>query len=65
MALSSQRPLAMTKTRIVDNSQRPAQPEPGEDEATQMPAIREEGRDVSPREHERAEQDERERQTGE
>ena len=55
----------MTKTRTVDNSQRPAQPEPGEDEATQMPAVREEGDAASPREHKEAEQEERERQTGE
>ncbi|HEX2060789.1 MAG TPA: hypothetical protein VHK90_08605 [Thermoanaerobaculia bacterium] len=56
----------MTENRIIHNENRPARPEPGEDEATQMPPVREQaGRQVSPREHERAEQEERERQTGE
>jgi len=53
----------MTDKKIVDNRERPAQPEPGEDEATQMPSVREqadESEDV-----ERAKQRERERQTGE
>lgn len=57
----------MTKTRIVDNTNRPAQPEPGEDLATQAPAVREEAREVGvPREEiDEADQRERERQTGE
>ena len=57
----------MTKTRIVDNTNRPAQPEPGEDPATQSPSVREQGRaaGVSEREIERAQEEERERQTGE
>ena len=58
----------MTKTHIVDNTNRPAQSEPGEDEATQMPAVREEGAliDRETREdHVRAREDERKRQTGE
>jgi hypothetical protein len=58
----------MTKTHIVDNTNRPAQPEPGEDEATQMPAVREEGALVDPEareDHERARREECERQTGE
>ena len=57
----------MTKTRIVDNTNRPAQPEPGEDPAVQSPPIREQAREagVSREEIEDAEQDERERQTGE
>jgi hypothetical protein len=56
----------VTEKRIIHNENRPAQPEPGEDEAMQAPAIREEaGNLVSPAEHERAEREERERQTGE
>jgi hypothetical protein len=57
----------MTKTRIVDNTDRPAQPEPGEDPAAQSPPIREQAREAGvPREEiDDAEQDERERQTGE
>lgn len=57
----------MTKTRIVDNTNRPAQPEPGEDPAVQAPSVREEAREagVSREEIEDAEQRERERQTGE
>lgn len=57
----------MTKTRIVDNTNRPAQPEPGEDPAAQTPPIREQAREagVSREKIENAEQDERERQTGE
>jgi hypothetical protein len=40
----------MTKTRIVDNRNRPAQPEPDEDPAFHAPPIREQGtRDI--REH--------------
>ena len=57
----------MSKTRIVDNRNRPAQPEPGEDPAVQSPPIREQARKAGvPRKQiERAEQNERERQTGE
>jgi hypothetical protein len=57
----------MTKTRTVDNRNRPAQPEPGEDPATQSPPIREQAREagVPRRDIEEAEQEERERQTGE
>jgi hypothetical protein len=57
----------MTKTRIVDNRNRPAQPEPGEDPAVQSPPIREQAREVgvSERTIERAQQEEKERQTGE
>ena len=39
----------MTKTRVVDNSERPAQPEPGEDPATNSPDVREQARLVEPR----------------
>jgi hypothetical protein len=54
----------MVKTRTVDNSNRPAQPEPGEDEATQQPAVREQsGGDA--RRVEQAKKKERRRQTGE
>lgn len=58
----------MTKTRTIDNTNRPAQPEPGEDEAMQQPSVREtaqqEGR--GGREAvDRAKDEERERQTGE
>ncbi|MDQ3281530.1 MAG: hypothetical protein M3Q69_08965 [Acidobacteriota bacterium] len=52
----------MTNTRVVDNTNRPAQPEPGEDEATQMPPVRE---DAPVPEQDEAKQKERERQTGE
>jgi hypothetical protein len=58
----------MTKTRTVDNTNRPAQPEPGESEAVNMPSVREEAAHEIPggREAvEEAEQEERERQTGE
>ena len=57
----------MTKTRIVDNTNRPAQPEPGEDPAVQAPAVREEAREagVSREKIDEADQRERERQTGE
>lgn len=57
----------MTTTRTVDNSNRPAQPEPGEDPAVQAPSIREsgEGAGVGRDEVEEAKQEERERQTGE
>jgi hypothetical protein len=57
----------VTKTRIVDNSQRPAQPEPGEDPAVQSPPVREQAREagVERGEIEEAKQEERERQTGE
>ena len=53
----------MTDKKIVDNRERPAQPEPGEDEAAQQPAVREEG--GSPVESERAKEEEKRRQTGE
>ncbi len=53
----------MTDKKIVDNSERPAQPEPGEDEAVQQPAVREDG--GTPAESERAKEEERRRQTGE
>jgi hypothetical protein len=53
----------MTRTRIIDNTGRPAQPEPGEDEATQAPAVRESARDE--RRVEEAKEEERKRQTGE
>ena len=57
----------MTKSRIVDNRNRPAQPEPGEDPAVQSPPIREQAREagVGRDQINRAEQNERERQTGE
>ena len=57
----------MTKTRIVDNRNRPAQPEPGEDPATQAPDVREQAREAGvPRsEIDDADQRERERQNGE
>ncbi|MFL6248323.1 MAG: hypothetical protein ACJ74H_20025 [Thermoanaerobaculia bacterium] len=57
----------MTKTRVVDNTNRPAQPEPGEDPATQAPDVREEAREagVSRDEIDEADRRERERQTGE
>jgi hypothetical protein len=56
----------MTKTRIVDNRNRAAQPEPGEDPAVQSPPIREQAREagVGREQIERAEQRERKRQTG-
>lgn len=54
-------------TRIVDNTHRPAQPEPGESEAVNIPRVREEaegevagGREAA----ERAKAEERKRQTG-
>jgi len=53
----------MTEKRIVDNTGRPAQPEPGEDEAAQMPAVRESGGDAAGAET--AKDEERRRQTGE
>jgi hypothetical protein len=57
----------MTRTRTVDNTHRPAQPEPGEDPAVQTPSVRESGREagVGRAEVENAKQEERERQTGE
>jgi hypothetical protein len=57
----------MPKTKIVDNRNRPAQPEPGEDPAVQSPPIREQAREagVGQEQVERAEQHERKRQTGE
>ena len=53
----------MTDKRIIDNTNRPGQPEPGEDEATQMPEVREQSRDADAVSD--AEKKERERQTGE
>ena len=53
----------MTDKRTIDNTNRPGQPEPGEDEATQTPDVREESGD--PNAVRDAEQRERERQTGE
>ena len=58
----------MTKTRTIDNTNRPAQPEPGEDEATQSPSIRESAIRNSSNERgaiNEAKEEERERQTGE
>jgi hypothetical protein len=52
----------MTEKKIVDNTNRPAQPEPGEDEAVQQPAVREESGDK--RAVHEAEREERDRQTG-
>jgi hypothetical protein len=59
--------IAMTKTRTIDNTNRPAQPEPGEDPAAQSPDVREQAREagVSREEIDDADQRERERQTGE
>jgi hypothetical protein len=56
------------KTRTVDNRNRPAQPEPGEDEAVQSPPVREQARQSFPdadRAVRNAEEKERKRQTGE
>jgi hypothetical protein len=40
----------MTKKRIVDNRNRPAQPEPSEDEAVEKPpSVREQGTRPTPR----------------
>ena len=36
----------MTEKKTVDNTNRPAQPEPGEDEAVQHPAVREQSADT-------------------
>jgi hypothetical protein len=58
----------MQKTRIVDNSNRPAQPEPGETEAANIPAVREEAALEIPEGQalvEEARRKERDRQTGE
>jgi hypothetical protein len=52
----------MTEKRTVDNTDRPAQPEPGEDEAAQQPSVREESGD--PAAVHEAERKERDRQTG-
>ena len=41
--------LRMTKSRIVDNRNRPAQPEPDEDPATKTPRIREQGTRPTPK----------------
>jgi len=56
----------MTNTRVVDNSNRPAQPEPGEDPAVQTPSVREQARETgtSREEIERANEKEADRQTG-
>lgn len=57
----------MTKTRTIDNTNRPAQPEPGEDEATQSPRVREVAKRVVPNmadDVEEAKDEERDRQTG-
>jgi hypothetical protein len=56
----------MTNRRTVDNRNRPAQPEPGEDPATQTPEVREEAREagVSRAEIDRANDKARERQAG-
>ncbi len=53
----------MTDKRTIDNTDRPGQPEPGEDEATQLPEVRESGRGEAPVDE--AKRKERERQTGE
>ena len=58
----------MVKTRNVDNSNRPAQPEPGETEAANIPAVREEAAEEIPEGRamvEQARRKERDRQTGE
>ena len=52
----------MTEKKTVDNTNRPAQPEPGEDEAVQQPSVREESGDT--RAVHEAEREERDRQTG-
>lgn len=52
----------MTNTRTIDNTNRPGQPEPGEDEAAQLPPVRE---DAPIADQDAAKQRERERQTGE
>ena len=57
----------MTKTRTIDNTNRPAQPEPGETPAANIPSVREEAALESPEERaavEKAQRKERERQTG-
>ena len=56
----------MTKKRVVDNTNRPAQPEPGEDPAVQSPSVREQAREagVSREKIDRAKQKEEDRQTG-
>lgn len=56
----------MTNSRTIDNTNRPAQPEPGEDPATQAPPVREEAREagVPQSEIDRAKEKERKRQTG-
>jgi hypothetical protein len=41
VALPSHRNEAVNKSRVVDNRQRPAQPEPDEDPAVQIPPVRE------------------------
>jgi hypothetical protein len=58
--------LLMPNIKIVDNRNRPAQPEPGEDPAVQSPPIREQAREagIEREEIERAERHERKRQTG-
>lgn len=39
----------MTRTHVVDNSERPGQPEPGEDPAANSPDVREQARVIEPR----------------
>lgn len=58
----------MTRTRTIDNTNRPAQPEPGESEAANIPSVREEGAREIPEGLEAVEEardEERKRQTGE
>ena len=58
----------MTKTRTIDNTDRPAQPEPGEDPAVQSPSVREDAGFLSKkgaRATEKAQEKEKDRQTGE
>ncbi|MEA2462703.1 MAG: hypothetical protein QOJ98_450 [Acidobacteriota bacterium] len=52
----------MTEKKTIDNTNRPAQPEPGEDEAVQQPSVREESGDTNAIGE--AERKERKRQTG-
>lgn len=57
----------MTNTRTVDNTNRPGQPEPGEDPATQSPDVREAAREagVSQSEIDAAKERAKRRETGE
>ncbi len=52
----------MADKKIIDNTNRPAQPEPGEDPATQMPEVREQSSDADAVRE--AEEKEKKRQTG-